>query len=267
MFNVSKWFSGKTKLISVLVIGIIILLIIPFPAVVLDIFIGLNLLSVLLLLFVVLFTKKITDFSSFPAVLLISTVVTLAINIAVTRMVLTIGPHYDGKIINALSNIIAGSHETGRLMVGYIIFIVIFSFMLFITVKGGTRVSEAAVRFTLDSMQVKLMAVDTEFSAGVLSEEQALAKKQKIQKEADFYGSLDGAAKFISDNAKIASFILYIIIIAGVIVDYFFRETALLDAVKTYMYLSVGCGIVFLLPSFIISLTIGIIISRLVLKD
>jgi len=135
--------------------------------------------------------------------------------------------------------------------------------MLIIIGKGCTRVAEVAARFVLDSMQVKMMAIETVFSAGEISEEEVQKQKAEVRQEADFFGALDGACKFISGNAKVIILITFIIILGGTLIEIFQNGVEIIDALKTYMYLSIGNGIIFMLPVFIISLAAGITVTRL----
>jgi len=265
MSNIKEMLSKLTiSFPAFAVIVIILFIIIPFPAIVLDIFIRINLLFAILILLIILNTKKITDFSFLPAILLISTVFTLAINISIVRTILSGGAEYDGKIIRFLSNLIAGSGDMIQLWIGFAVFYLFLFIEVVIITKGGTRAAEVAARWTLDAMQIRMLAIETEFSAGVITEEQAQIKKLEIQKESDFYGSLDGAMKFISGNTKVTIFIIFLLILSGTVIDYLLREAALFEALKTYIQLSIGCGFIFLLPIFIISLAVGISVTRLI---
>ncbi|MDR2729689.1 MAG: flagellar biosynthesis protein FlhA, partial [Treponema sp.] len=180
------------------VLTIVIMLILPLPTFLLDALMAVNLIFSLLVLLIVLYTRKPTEFSLFPTILLVSTVFSLALNVSSTRLILLRGAKFDGRMIRAFSSFVVGSGGNESIVIGFIIFIVIIAVQAIVITKGATRVSEVAARFTLDSMQVKMMAVETEYSQGSINEEEAQNKKDEIRKESDFYGSMDGASKFIS---------------------------------------------------------------------
>jgi flagellar biosynthesis protein FlhA len=246
---------------------VILVIVIPIPARILDVFLGLNLLLAILILLLVLFTKKVTDFSTLPTLILISVVFSLAIITSVSRPILTNGAEFDGRVISFISNIIGGSGETVRLWIGFAIFYSFATFLLIVITKGTTGVAEAGARFTLDSMQVRMMAIETKISSGTITEDQAQVQKQEIIKESDFLGSLDAAMKFVSGNAKIIYFVIYIIFIGGTVIECFIRDTALNEAFKIYVHLSIGSGIVFMLPVFLLATSSRIFVNRFLDKQ
>jgi len=249
------------------VILIILFVVIPFPILVIDIFIGINLLFALWLLILVLNNSDISKISLFPTFLLISTILTLVINVSVTRPILTKGSEFNDRIICTVSKIFTSTGNNIHLWVGFIFFILFLIFMIVVIIKSMTRAVEVAARLTLDSMQIKMMAIEVEYSSGVITEEQVKQRKAEVQEEFDFYSALDGCTKFISGNAKIIVFIIFSIILGGTTIDYFINDVVFIDAVKTYIHLSVGAGIVFILPVFIISLAVGISVTRLASPD
>jgi len=242
------------------VITVVIAVIFPMPTVLLDALMAVNLVFALLVLLIVLYTQRPTEFSLFPTVLLVSTVFSLALNVSSTRLILSQGARFDGRMIRAFSSFVVGTGGTEGIVIGFIIFIVIIAVQLVVITKGATRVSEVAARFTLDSMQVKMMAVETEYSSGSITEEEAQARKAQIQKESDFYGSMDGASKFISGNVKVGIFIIVVEMLGGFIIgSVLYGEQ---NVVPTYISLAIGDGLVTQLPALLISTAMGIVVTR-----
>ena len=260
LINLTTSFPGFAIFITVLFI------VIPFPIIILDTIIGLNILFAILILLIVLFIKRIPDFSLFPTALIISTVFTPAINISIIRNILSNGSEYNGHIIRFISYLIAGTGETVRFWIGFIC-LTMFLSLIIIIVKGVTRVAEVAARFTLDSMQVKMTAIDIEYSVELITEEQAQLRKQEIKKETDFYCSLDVVMKFVSGNTKITILLIIVLILGGILIDCLFREAIFLEALKFFIYIYIGSGVVFFLPIFVISLAIGVSFTRLALPS
>jgi flagellar biosynthesis protein FlhA len=210
----------------------------------------------------VLYTQKPTEFSLFPTVLLVTTVFGLALNVSSTRLILIQGAKFNGRMIRAFSSFVVGSSGNDSIVVGFIIFIVIIAVQAVVITKGATRVSEVAARFTLDSMQVKMMAVETEYSSGSITEEEAQERKAQIQKEADFYGSMDGASKFISGNVKVGIFITVVNVLGGIIIGVLLHSEPLGKAVTNYIGLSIGDGLLSQFPALLISTAMGIVVTR-----
>ena len=244
------------------VITTVIMLIFPLPTVLLDALMAFNLMFSLLILLIVLYTKRPTEFSLFPTVLLVTTVFGLALNVSSTRLILSKGARFDGKMIRAFSSFVVGSGGNEGVVIGFIIFIVIIAVQAVVITKGATRVSEVAARFTLDSMQVKMMAVETEYSSGSITEEESQKRKAQIQKESDFYGSMDGASKFISGNVKVGIFITVVNILGGIIIGTAMHGEPLAMAVNNYISLSIGDGLLSQFPALLISTAMGIVVTR-----
>jgi len=215
-----------------------------------------------LILLIVLYTKRPTEFSLFPTVLLVTTVFGLALNVSSTRLILSKGARFDGKMIRAFSSFVVGSGGNEGVVIGFIIFIVIIAVQAVVITKGATRVSEVAARFTLDSMQVKMMAVETEYSSGSITEEESQKRKAQIQKESDFYGSMDGASKFISGNVKVGIFITVVNVLGGIIIGTAMHSEPLAMAVNNYINLSIGDGLLSQFPALLISTAMGIVVTR-----
>ncbi|MCL2441100.1 MAG: flagellar biosynthesis protein FlhA [Treponema sp.] len=249
----------KDSFPAVAVITIVLAIILPMPPVILDALMAINLVFALMVLLIVLYVQKPTEFSLFPTMLLVSTVFSLALNVSSTRLILNQGEKFQGQMIKAFSNFVVGSGGNEGLVVGFIIFIIIIAVQVIVITKGATRVSEVAARFTLDSMQVKMMAVETEYSSGAISEEEAKRQKAEIRQESDFYGSMDGASKFISGNVKVGVFIIIVKMLGGFIIGSTRGEA---DVIGIYIRLAVGDGLVTQLPALLISTAMGIVVTR-----
>ena len=254
---------------SVLPIGILVLIammVLPLPAFLLDGFFVLNILLSLLILMVTLHTYRPLDFSSFPNLLLIATVLRLALNVASTRIVLSeghTGPDAAGQVIKAFGEFVVGNNYA----VGIFVFIILTIINLVVITKGAGRVSEVAARFTLDAMPGKQMAIDADLNAGILSPEEATARRAEIAEEADFYGSMDGASKFVKGDAIAGILILAINIIGGLIIGIAQHSMAVGDAAQTYILLSIGDGLVAQIPSLLLSIATAIIVTRVSSKN
>ncbi|MCL2276928.1 MAG: flagellar biosynthesis protein FlhA [Treponema sp.] len=245
---------------AVVVITIVVAIILPMPTVLLDALMAINIVFSLLILLIVLYTQKPTEFSLFPTMLLVSTIFSLALNVSSTRLILTQGARFDGRMIKAFSTFVVGTSGNEGLVVGIIIFIIIIAVQIIVITKGATRVSEVAARFTLDSMQVKMMAVETEYSQGAITEEEAKRQKTEIRMESDFYGSMDGASKFISGNVKIGVFIIIVEMLGGFIIGSVMYGEA--NVVPTYISLAIGDGLVTQLPALLVSTAMAIVVTR-----
>ncbi|MBO6775099.1 MAG: flagellar biosynthesis protein FlhA [Marinibacterium sp.] len=253
----------------VLPIGILVLIammVLPLPVFLLDGFFVLNILLSLLILMVTLHTYRPLDFSSFPNLLLIATVLRLALNVASTRIVLSeghTGPDAAGQVIKAFGEFVVGNNYA----VGIFVFIILTIINLVVITKGAGRVSEVAARFTLDAMPGKQMAIDADLNAGILSPEEATARRLEIAEEADFYGSMDGASKFVKGDAIAGILILAINIIGGLIIGIAQHNMAVGDAAQTYILLSIGDGLVAQIPSLLLSIATAIIVTRVSSKN
>ncbi|MCL2006745.1 MAG: flagellar biosynthesis protein FlhA [Treponema sp.] len=260
-FNLPGIFDPK-NIIAVAVVACLGALIIPMPTFLLDTFISFNLVLSILVLLNVLFNRKPTDFSLFPTVLLVLTIFSLVLNVSSTRLILTQGANFDSRMIRAFSSFVVGSAGSEGLVVGFIIFIIIIAVQVMVITKGATRVAEVAARFTLDSLNGKQMAIDAEYSSGAIDREEATAKKDALQKESDYYGSMDGASKFISGNVKVGIFVIIVNIIAGIIVGVTIHGEPIAEAVSTYFTLTIGDGLVSQIPALLISTAMGIVVTR-----
>ena len=243
------------------ILMLMVMMVIPLPSVLLDIFFTTNILLSLLILMVSLHTFRPLDFSSFPTVLLFATILRLGLNVASTRIVLSeghTGPDAAGKVIEAFGEfVIAGNY-----VVGIFVFAILIIINLVVITKGAGRVSEVSARFTLDAMPGKQMAIDADLNAGLLTAEEAKQRREDISKEADFYGSMDGASKFVKGDAIAGILILLINIIGGLIIGIAQHDLPVSTAAENYIILSVGDGLVAQIPSLLLAIATAIIVTR-----
>src|SRR4051794_16769075 len=238
------------------VVTIVLMLVVPLPAALLDLLIGFNIVCALLVLLVSMQIKRALDFAVFPSLILIATLFRLALNVSSTRLVLTDG--YAGKVIDAFGHFVVG----GSLVVGLVIFVILTIIQFVVITNGAGRVAEVGARFTLDAMPGKQMAIDADLNAGLIDEKTARRRRTEVTAEADFYGSMDGASKFVKGDAMAAVIITLINLIGGFAIGVLQRGLAPADAVSTYSLLSVGDGLVSQIPALLISTATGIIVTR-----
>jgi flagellar biosynthesis protein FlhA len=257
--NLSGSLSSLVMPVGILVL--VAMMVLPLPAFLLDTFFVTNILVSLLVLMVALHTYRPLDFSSFPSLLLIATVLRLGLNVASTRIILSEGHEGTasaGKVIEAFGQfVIAGNYA-----VGIFVFIILVIINLVVITKGAGRVSEVSARFTLDAMPGKQMAIDADLNAGVLTNEQAKERREDISKEADFYGAMDGASKFVKGDAVAGILILAINIIGGLIIGLAQHGLSLEQASESYILLSIGDGLVAQIPSLMLAIATAIIVTR-----
>lgn len=249
---------------SILPAGILILvamMVLPLPAFLLDVFFVSNILVSLLVLMVAMHTYRPLDFSSFPSLLLIATVLRLGLNVASTRVVLTEGHNGSnaaGEVIEAFGEfVIAGNYA-----VGIFVFIILIIINLLVITKGAGRVSEVSARFTLDAMPGKQMAIDADLNAGVLTNEEAKLRREEIASEADFYGAMDGASKFVKGDAIASILILVINVVGGLIIGIAQHNMPVGAAAENYVLLSIGDGLVAQIPSLLLAISTAVIVTR-----
>ncbi|MBO4759732.1 MAG: FHIPEP family type III secretion protein, partial [Spirochaetaceae bacterium] len=254
--------SVSNNLVPIAAIVVVMMLIIPLPTWLLDVLMAANLLLALLMLLIVIYTPRAIDFSSFPSMLLISTVFGLGLNVSSTRLILSLGTKFNGKMVRAFSSFVVGANGSEGLLIGFVIFIIIIAVQTFVITKGATRVAEVAARFTLDAMPMKQAAIESEYNSGAISEEESRRRKMEVQREADFYGSMDGATKFISGNVKVGIFITVINLVVGIIFGMVLRNEVFGKAIQTYAALTIGDGLLSQLPSLLVSFATGLIVTR-----
>lgn len=243
------------------IIFIVLAIIIPLPSWLLDFMIMLNISLSLIILVMTMFIKEALEFSVFPTVLLITTVLRLSLNISTTRGILTSG--YAGEVIRAFGNFVMG----GNAIVGFLIFIIIVLVNFIVITKGSERVSEVAARFTLDAMPGKQMAIDADLNSGLINEEQAKKRRSNIQREADFYGSMDGATKFVKGDAIMSIITTLVNLIGGVIIGMVQGGGDFNTILNTYSLATVGDGLCSQIPSLLISVATGMIVTRAASED
>ncbi|MFZ5981433.1 MAG: flagellar biosynthesis protein FlhA [Candidatus Zixiibacteriota bacterium] len=248
--------SRSDIVLSFAVIGIIAVLVIPIPPALLDFALAFNITFSLVVILSTMYITRPLDLSVFPGMLLIVTLLRLALNVASTRMIL--GNAYAGEVIQTFGNFVV----QGNYVVGFIIFIILVIIQFVVITKGAGRISEVAARFTLDAMPGKQMAIDADLNAGIITEEQARERRDNIAREADFYGAMDGASKFVRGDAIAGILITLINIFGGFIIGTALRDMSLVEAMRTYSLLSIGDGLVTQIPALLISTASGLIVTR-----
>ncbi len=251
----------KTLAGPILIIMILAMMVLPLPPFILDFLFTFNIAISIIVLMVSLYTKNPLDFAVFPTILLITTLLRLSLNIASTRVVLLdghTGPDAAGKVIEAFGHFLVGGNYT----VGIIVFIILVIINFVVITKGAGRIAEVSARFTLDAMPGKQMAIDADLNAGLIGEDEARKRRSDISQEADFYGSMDGASKFVRGDAIAGILIMLITIIGGLLVGVLQHDLELSAAAKQYTMLTIGDGLVGQIPALIISTAAGLVVSR-----
>jgi len=254
-----KWSDllKQTDLIFTLgLFGVILLLVLPVPTWLLDFLLSLNIGLSMMILLVIIYVKDPPEFSSFPTILLAVTLLRLALNIASTRLILLDG--YAGHVIEAFGNVLI----QGNYLVGAVVFIILVIINFVVITKGAGRIAEVAARFTLDAMPGKQMAIDAELNAGIIDEVTATSRRLKVQKEADFYGAMDGASKFVRGDAVAGILITMINILGGFAIGMLQKGLPLDQALAKYTLLSIGDGLVSQVPALVISVAAGLLVTR-----
>jgi len=245
------------NIVAIMVVVIVLMLIIPIPPVLVDVFIILNISISMIILLITMNIKGPLEFSIFPSLLLITTLFRIGINVSTTRNILGRGGN-SGGVIKSIGDFVLG----GNLVVGFVIFIIIVMVQFIVITKGAERVAEVAARFTLDAMPGKQMAIDADLSAGLIDEQQAKERRLKIQREADFYGAMDGATKIVKGDAIMSIIITLVNFIGGMIIGVVMGKLALSDSLHIYALSTVGDGLASQLPSLMISTATGMIVTR-----
>ncbi len=247
--------------LAVGVIGILTVLVAPLPAMLLDFLLTTNLTISLLILFVAMYVRRPLEFSVFPSLLLVATLYRLSLNVAATRLILlhgSEGPDAAGRVIQGFGQFMVG----GNFIVGIVLFLILLVIQFVVITKGAGRIAEVAARFTLDAMPGKQMAIDADLNAGLVGEQEARQRREQIAREADFYGAMDGASKFVRGDAVAALVITAINIVGGFAIGVFQEGLPLMDALTTYTVLTVGDGLVAQLPALVTSTAAGIVVTR-----
>ncbi|MEE2735651.1 MAG: flagellar biosynthesis protein FlhA [Pseudomonadota bacterium] len=254
-------FPLSSLVIPVIVLLVLSLLVLPIPPMLLDVFFTFNIILALLIIMVAIHTATPMDFSSFPIIVLFATVMRLGLNVASTRVVLLEGHQGGdaaGQVIEAFGQFVIG----GNYAVGFIVFCILIIINFIVITKGAGRVSEVIARFTLDALPGKQMAIDADLNAGVIDQETARARRAQVTQESDFFGSMDGASKFVRGDAIAGILILLINLIGGLVIGIMQHNLSLSDAAEAYVLLTIGDGLVAQIPALILSLATAIIVSR-----
>ncbi|MCB5187976.1 flagellar biosynthesis protein FlhA [Methylobacillus caricis] len=256
------WLIGGSSLAAPLIIVMLLaMMILPLPAIALDALFSFNIALSILVLLVGLQTAKPLDFIAFPTILLVTTMLRLSLNVASTRVVLTeghTGPDAAGKVIEAFGHFLIGGNYT----VGIVVFVILTIINFVVVTKGAGRIAEVGARFTLDAMPGKQMAIDADLNAGLIGEEEARSRRKEIGQEAEFYGAMDGASKYVRGDAVAGILVIIINIIGGLIVGVAQHDLSFSEAVKNYTLLAIGDGLVAQIPALIISVAAGVVVSR-----
>ncbi|MDP2822973.1 MAG: flagellar biosynthesis protein FlhA [Sulfuritalea sp.] len=251
----------RQMLAPLLIVLILSMMVLPLPAFALDVFFTFNIAISIMVLLVAMYTMKPLDFAIFPTVLLVTTLLRLSLNVASTRVILLqghTGPDAAGKVIEAFGHFLVG----GNYAVGIVVFIILTLINFIVITKGAGRIAEVSARFTLDAMPGKQMAIDADLNAGLIGEDEARKRRATVALEADFYGSMDGASKFVRGDAVAGILILFINIIGGLIVGVLQHDMSAGDAAKAYTLLTIGDGLVAQIPALIISTAAGLVVTR-----
>ncbi|HMM54175.1 MAG TPA: flagellar biosynthesis protein FlhA [Candidatus Desulfobacillus sp.] len=244
-----------------LIVMILSMMVLPLPPILLDLFFTFNIAMAVMVLLVSMYTRKPLDFSIFPTVLLVTTLLRLSLNVASTRVILLeghTGGDAAGKVIEAFGHFLVG----GNYAVGLVVFVILVVINFVVITKGAGRIAEVSARFTLDAMPGKQMAIDADLNAGLIGEEEARRRRAEIAQEADFFGSMDGASKFVRGDAVAGILILFINIIGGLVVGVLQHDMDMARAAENYTLLTIGDGLVAQIPALIISTAAGLVVSR-----
>ncbi|MGO4542003.1 flagellar biosynthesis protein FlhA [Paenibacillus sp. 2TAB19] len=238
------------------IIGIVLMMIIPIPVLLLDFLLIVNISIALMILLIAMNTREALDFSIFPAILLVTTLFRLALNVSTTRNILSHA--HAGEVVETFGRWVGG----GEIAVGFIVFLILVVVQFIVITKGSERVAEVAARFTLDAMPGKQMSIDADLNAGLINESQAKERRSKIEREADFYGAMDGASKFVKGDAIASIIILLINLVGGFIIGMTLRGLSFSEALETFSILTIGDGLVSQIPALLISTAAGLIVTR-----
>ena len=259
--NLGRMKKGSEFLLPVGIVGILIVMILPVPAMILDLLLTFNVTIAIIILLVAVYLEKPLDFSTFPTLLLITTLFRLSLNVASTRLILlhgSEGPSAAGQVIKSFGNFVVG----GNYAVGFVVFAILVIINFAVITKGAGRIAEVAARFTLDAMPGKQMAIDADLNAGLIGDEEARGRRKGVALEADFYGAMDGASKFVRGDAVAGILITAINIIGGLIIGVIQQGMSVGDAAKIYTLLTVGDGLVAQIPALVISTAAGIVVAN-----
>ncbi|MDR1360194.1 MAG: flagellar biosynthesis protein FlhA [Deltaproteobacteria bacterium] len=261
IINYERFAKQGDLLLAGGVVVILMIMLIPMPTLVLDMMLCLSISLSLLILITSMFMMSPLEFSVFPSLLLVTTLLRLGLNVASTRLILLNGDKGTdaaGSVIQAFGEFVVG----GSYIIGAVIFLILFVLNKIVITAGTTRIAEVAARFTLDAMPGKQMSIEADLNAGLISEAEAIQKRSNIRREADFYGAMDGAGKFVQGDVNAGMFITLINVVGGILIGILQKDMSWMDALHTYTLLTVGDGLVATIPSIITSTAAGIIVSR-----
>lgn len=257
----SDIYRSSSFVLALGVVGILTVMIVPIPPIVLDLLLSMNIAASIAILLMTMAVLKPLDFSVFPSILLIATLARLSLNVASTRLILlngNQGTDAAGQVIKAFGTFVVG----GNYVIGFIVFAVLVLINFVVITKGATRIAEVAARFTLDSMPGKQMSIDADLNAGLINDEEARKRRRDIEQEANFYGAMDGASKFVRGDAIAGIIIVLVNIVGGLVIGVLQKGMTIADAAHTYTILTIGDGLVTQIPALIISTSAGILVTR-----
>jgi flagellar biosynthesis protein FlhA len=253
----SELLRSKEAIFAIIVVMIVIMMVVPLPSAILSLFLTLNIATALIILLVSIYNQNALQFSAFPSLLLVATLFRLSLNVSTTRTILS-GRGATIDIIKAFGNFVVG----GNYVVGFVVFLILVLIQFIVITKGAERVAEVAARFTLDAMPIKGMAIDADLNAGAIDQEEATSRRLDLQREADFYGSMDGASKFVKNDAIAGIIITVINLLGGLVIGVFQRGESPMDAMAAYALFTVGDGLVSQIPALLIATATGIVVTR-----
>src|SRR5581483_1366176 len=259
--NIGAMLKRGDIALAVGVIAILVVLILPLPSLMLDMFLAFSIILAVLILMTALFIQAPLEFSAFPTVLLIATMLRLALNLASTRLILARGHEGTaaaGHVIEAFGNFVMG----GNFVIGIIVFTILIIVNFVVITKGSGRIAEVAARFNLDAMPGKQMAIDADLSAGLINETDARTRRKQLEEESAFYGAMDGASKFVRGDAIAGLLVTFINVIGGMIIGVAQQGMPFVEAGRTYTLLTVGDGLVTQIPALIVSTAAGLLVSK-----
>ncbi|HAO93664.1 MAG: flagellar biosynthesis protein FlhA [Deltaproteobacteria bacterium GWC2_56_8] len=259
--SLSKYKKGTELIVPLGIVGILFVMILPLPSLALDLLLTFNITVAIIILLVAVYIEKPLDFSTFPILLLITTLFRLSLNVASTRLILlhgAEGPSAAGEVIKSFGNFVVG----GNYAVGFVVFAILVIINFMVITKGAGRIAEVAARFTLDAMPGKQMAIDADLNAGLIGDEEARKRRKTVALEADFYGAMDGASKFVRGDAVAGILITIINIVGGLVIGVLQQGLPVGEAARVYTLLTVGDGLVAQIPALIISTAAGLVVSN-----
>jgi flagellar biosynthesis protein FlhA len=255
-FDLRTLMRSKDAVMALALVAIIGIMLVPLPSVVLDLLVVINLALSIGIILLTIYIEQPMDFSAFPSMLLMVTLFRLGLNISASRQILLMGDA--GKMVTTFGNMVVGSNY----VVGVVVFLMLMVIQFVVITNGAGRVAEVAARFTLDAMPGKQLSIDADLNAGLIDEAQARTRRNAIQVEADFYGSMDGASKFVRGDAIAAVIVMLVNILGGFIIGVVQRKLSLLDAMQSYTLLTVGAGLAIQIPALVVSTAAGLIVTR-----